>query len=507
MVEKGVDRKTLFAELVRSPHGSLASYLPFGRKAAVDDPEYFAHIVAWNAQFGQVRDAVVALPVIAASERPDAVLLDNALAHIAAMNPRSLAQAVTFGREVGVPSRVMRRLVTRYLRELESDRRTWERVALQHRDVLRSLYAMFHVSPGSVKGSAYDVALMRGAAVTGKFAAVRTLAQLPADQVGEAIARHRIPFLIARGALGARAKKPVVLAALIKTMTDTELVSNMRLLKRLGVEQVPEARAALEQAIESAGTKRKGGRPRASLKATTAAVSLEDSGDVTMAAKLRGLQERQLHNLGGVEGDWLVLVDKSSSMTSAVEAGKQVAALLSRMAKGKVALVFFDTHPQWFDVTGQDYESVKSVTARVRAGGSTSIGCGLDMCVDKGLDVDGVAIVSDGGHNTLPAFSSAMKRFEKAFDRVPTVYFYHLDGDRDSLTSDCQSSGIDVQEFDLRGRAFDYHSLPNLVGTMRTSKYSLIDEVMNVPLLTLDGVLRRTVGMKVLAETHAVVTA
>ena len=49
--------------------------------------------------------------------------------------------------------------------------------------------------------------------------------------------------------------------------------------------------------------------------------------------------------------------------------------------------------------------------------------------------------------------------------------------------------GVDLSTFDLTG-GVDYYSLPNLVATMRTSKYSLVQEVMDTRLLKLSDVFR-----------------
>ena len=54
--------------------------------------------------------------------------------------------------------------------------------------------------------------------------------------------------------------------------------------------------------------------------------------------------------------------------------------------------------------------------------------------------------------------------------------------------------GLRDEPFDLRRTGVDYYSLPNLVQTMRSNRYSLIDEIMQVPLLTLAEVLKKRVA-------------
>lgn len=525
MVEQALSQKQLVAELCKSPHGDLASYLPVARRTCVDNPDFYSHLIAWNHQRGQVRDAKVALPVVALSAVSSfsqehslaADVTENALAHLADLSPRMLLQALDFARFVKAPSRMLQRFVHRYLRDMESDYRVWERTALQHRETMRTLYGRYHIAPGrdrkvgnATAASMMDVTLMKGAAVVGKFAAVRTLSALGPDEIASTIKRYGLPYLIARGALGVKAKEPAVLAALIRSMSDAELVNNVRSLKRLGVMAIPEARAALEHAIERAGTKTRG-KKSSTLKATKAAESLEASGDDVLAGKFRALQERQIDNLGGVDGDWLVLGDASTSMKVAIELARQVSAILARMVKGKVHLVFFNESPRYMDVTGKSYEEIKQITAMIAASGNTSIGCGLQYCVDKGFDVDGIAVISDGGQNRMPSFSQAYLAFEKKFDRRPTAYLYQTPGDTDRMVAECAANQIDLQVFDLRQSGaygkVDYYSLPNLVQTMRTQRYSLVDEIYQTPLRTLDEVLSHTVGMKVVAHDSALLHA
>jgi hypothetical protein len=56
-------------------------------------------------------------------------------------------------------------------------------------------------------------------------------------------------------------------------------------------------------------------------------------------------------------------------------------------------LVFFNTMPTYHDVTGKTLDEINAITKHVRAGGGTSIGCGLKYIMDRGLEVDGNAIV------------------------------------------------------------------------------------------------------------------
>jgi len=260
---------------------------------------------------------------------------------------------------------------------------------------------------------------------------------------------------------------------------------------------VPALRAAYDQALTRASS----GKGLASLKATVAAEAVEDE---TLKARLQNLQEQKIVQSVGIEGNWLVLGDKSGSMTNCIDAARHVAATLSKFVKGKVHLIFFDGVPMYVDVTGLSYENILKATVHISAGGQgTSIGCGLQRLIDNSIEVDGIAIVSDAQENTAPRFTDIYPRYCKMVDKNPPVYLYRFapnqKGYSDTdLAESMKRASIELAEFDLRG-GVDYFSLPNLVKTMRANRYSLLDEIMNTKLLTLDAVLPLRKGEQVYA--------
>lgn len=476
-METGLSQNAVISELTRSPHGDLAQYTPIGVKAAAQDPGFFGHLIAWNAKRGTIRDAKVALPILALTAPAalaDAELRDNALAHVVSLDPRNLVRAVRFAKGLKIPQRRLKRVVERYLRVREESPGRFERVALQHRGSLKELYALLHLKPAE---GAQKI-LFEGAK-TGVFADVAGLKDMAPDEIAGTITRKRIPYLIALGALGKKAKEPEVVQALIGAMTPTELVTNTKLLERLGLKTNPALRAAYEVGLQKASAS-----TAATLKTTRAAEAVGGvSGD-----KLRGLQEKQLDAIG-VQGDWLVLADKSGSMQNAIEAARHIASTLARVAQGKVHLVFFNTAPTYIDVTGKSYDEILKLTARETANGGTSIGCGLDYLAKKSVQVDGIAIVSDGGENCAPMFAPTYKAYCEQFGKDVPVYFYRLQS-QDVFSTHCASAGIPVHLFEL-GKGTDYYALPNLIQTMRTNRYGLVDEILATPLLRLEDAFKQ----------------
>lgn len=489
-MESGITKNQVIEVLTRSPHGKLEEYLPVGRIAAKQDPEFIAHLISWNEVNGQVRDSKVALPVATLCEPTfNGELGENSYAHMALRDPRELVQLWRFAKTVKPEGHIRRinRLIERYLRTRENDPKWFDYVCVAHRASMTDLYALTHVKPVSYAAKMlFEGIYPRNSLME----AIASLKKMEPVEAAGLIFKRKLPFLAAVGALGEKARDPTLVLALIERMSPTELVTWTKWLQRNGVKTNPALRAAYEAGLTRVATSTK-----STFKTTRAAEQIEDK---TLKAKLQGAQQKQMHALGGVDGNWLVLGDKSGSMTQAIDVSKLVAATLASMVKGKVHLVFFDTSPRHVDATGKDYDQIKAATRSIAAGGGTVIGCGLLYALEKKLDLDGIAVVSDGGDNQTPIFQKAYQQYAKQHDGVePPIYFYRTRGDSDRFGPGLKALGIDFQEFDLT-KGVDYYSLPNLVRTMQTRRYGLVDQIMEAPLLTQDEVFNRKKG-----EQHA----
>ena len=488
-MEKGLTKNQILSELSRSPHGKLAEYVPVGKKAVETEPEFFAHLVAWDAKNGQIRDAKAALPILSLTVPSfPQELVDNSLAHLALLNPRELLKAYRFALDLKAKRKVTRHrldpLVVGYLRNLEKDWNVWQRVAILHSKVLRELYSITHTKPGSDKINAVlygrNLDKTKAPVPSGSlFEVVANLKNMSATEAAGTIMEKKLPFVIVMGALGAKMKQPDLVLALMKRMSGPELMNNIKMLEKLGVKDNAALKGAFEEALQRAQSSKKN-----ILKATKAAEMVTDEG---LKQKLHGVQEKQLQSIA-VEGNWLVLGDKSGSMSSSIDLAREVAATLAKMVKGKVWLTFFDTTPQTIDVTSASLDHIKKATQYITANGGTSIGCGLQRMLDAKEELDGIAIISDGGDNTAPLFNQSYKKYSDWAGKEVPVYLYHVPGEHNVLSAYCAAAGIDLQVFELTGTKADYYSLPNLVTTMRTNRYSLIDEIMATPLLTLNEV-------------------
>lgn len=494
-MESTFRRTHLITAIASSTHGDLAAYADVTRQAAKNDPEFLAHFIAWNEKHGKQRDPKLALPVVSLERGvlPGA-LEENSWAHLLAQSPRDLLRAYRFaGTLDGSKRSKFRSMIVSYLNAREDNWHWWERTALQHRSSVKGLYALCHVkSPKAIK----DILFEGQYPANTVFASVKNLPNMTPTEAAGTIIEQKIPFLIARGALGKKMSDPTVLMALIGAMSPTELVTNMKSLEKLGVKNFPETRAALEAAIGKVATSKK-----QVMKTSVAAKAVSDT---DIAAKLQAAQERQLKNVG-IDGDWLVFGDNSGSMERAIEATKFVAGTMAGAVKGNIHLVFGNVQPRYFNATGKTLADIEGETKLVEAGGGTALGCGLDYLLQKGILVQGIVLVTDGEENSTPAFAGTYRKYVEKLGIEPTVYLVLVDNGGGYLSgtyyayryNDCSAflkslaeNSIYAEAMDCRGGKIDYHSFPNLLATMRTGRYGLADEIMEAPLLTLAEVLK-----------------
>lgn len=490
MYEKGFNRNDFITAMGQSPHGDLSVYADMVASARRRDQEFLAHAIAWNEINGKVRDARIAFPVLSLETEAASKLLtlpgclvgelvENSWAHILMQSPRDLARGYRFALSRPNFKRrgTFRDYICRYLRAREDEPNWWDRTVVQHRSSVKELYALAHVKPSAHAQRILFESNYPGGSV---FAAIRDLSAMSAPDAASTIVKHRLPFLIIRGALGKKAKEPDLLMAMIQSMSPTELVTSAKTLEDMGMKLHPQTRAAFEEGLKKVATSKK-----QVLKTSVAAEKVS----VETREKLAAVQEKQVKALGP-EGDWLVFGDCSGSMHTAIEAARFVAGTLAGAIKGRVHLVFGNTEPRYFDATGKTLDEIKKETRLVSANGGTSIGCGLDYIMKKGHVVNGIVLVTDCGENSYPLFVPTYQAYCKRFGIEPGIYVVLLKGDAPALLEGLKVAGVAATISDMRTAGVDYHSLPNLVMTMRANRYSLLDDIMETKLVTVAEVLR-----------------
>jgi hypothetical protein len=516
-METGLNRNQIVNELNRSAHGKLNEYSKVIGAACAQDPEFVAHLIAFDFVNGQIKDSKIALPVVSLAHRefPEE-LVENSLAHLAMAPPREILRALRFSIETSSPSRRQRRLektIRTYLAHRESEPGRWARMAARHRRSLKSLYALTHAPMAEWASNI----LFHGKYAPGSiFADIAMLGKMAPAQAAATIQKWHLSPLVVSGAMaGSKAgEDSSVVQATMEQMSDTEVVTRAKSLERKGAGRDAALKETFRKKVSKATKSSK-----ATMKTGVAADEVEDEGLKTM---LKELQERQIQaqkdSGRGIEGNWLVISDRSQSQEVAIKLGVHIAAAIAKFVTGTVHLVFCNTEPTPMNVTGKSMDQIMEQAKFIFASGSTSYGAALEWAESAKLDLDGVVIVGDGGENTAPFFAMEWRRYAKKHDKRVPVYLYQTYCDPRYAVStggnpknfetvmngrmptaygwrgDFSGEPVPFTAFDLTHGQIDYYSIPNLVQSMSANKFGVVEKIMACPLVTLEQVFGKLVA-------------
>src|SRR5262245_5520238 len=493
-------RLDLLNTLLTTPHRQLELIHPLHADMVQKDPRFYVRLAAWYNDHGDVRDHKEMFIVTLVTSDFEGHR-DAGLALLRALPPYQLVRVVDFihGKQArarakpaagqtagsGAPARPaqktglfrnaprsLRTEVTRYLREREADADWFDSSVLIARKAMKRLYALYHVAPGQ---RAQQTLFDETPPADGRVFALKQLAKATtSEEQARAIVEHQIPYRIA--ATVVQQMTPAVLSALVERMSAQELINNLAALRRRGAFDDPGLKALIEGKLEQA----KGAQRVSALKAEEAVKAADVSTDVRR--KLEAVADSQVKAKGRIERSMALLIDKSGSMSLAIELGKRIGALLSAVASGPLHVVAFDTaaHRVAAPVEGTDLAGWERALAGVKAGGGTSCGIAVDYLRRQRFYVEQIILVTDEGENTAPYFVDALKQYREEVRTDPNVCFVRTPGASTQLEEACRKAGILADAFQFSG---DYYALPNLVPLLsRPSKLDLLMEIMEYPL-------------------------
>jgi hypothetical protein len=497
-------RLAILNSLLTTPHRQLADIWPIHQDIVAKDPRFYVKLAAWYADHGDVRDHKEMFAVTLILSDFDGHR-DVGLAMLRTLPPYEVARVLDFihGRkktkvvktaskrqkkaqagddatavqtvveDFGLfrnPPRALKTEITRYLREREADADWFDGSVLTARKAIKRMYALLHVKPGE---RAQRILFEEDPPADSRLAAVKRLARAatPTEQA-ETILDQRIPYRVA--ATVVKQMTPTVLLALIETMSSQELINNLASLQRRGAMDNPDLKALIEQKLEAAKTSKR----VSAFKAEEAKNAANLSAD--LRKKLEEVSDTQIKAKGRITRPTALLIDKSSSMSLAIELGKRIGAMLSAVCESDLFVYAFDTMAIPVERGGEDMASWEKALRGIQAGGSTSCGVALDALTRKRQYVEQIIVITDEEENTPPLFVDALKKYRQALSADPNVCFVRTPGGRTQLEDQCRQAGMAFDAFQFTG---DYYSLPNLVPMLsRPSKLELLMEIMEYPL-------------------------
>ena len=463
-------RLELLNSLLTTPHRKLDQVAALHDAIVSRDPLFYGHLAVWYQANGDVRDHKEVFVANLLTSALDAHR-DAGFMLLQEFPPYEVARVVDFMKQHrGKVPRSARTAVTRYLRKREDDAAFFDRAALRGRKAMKHLYATLHIKPGERA----EAVLFKDAPPEDSLAfALKQLARAasPAEQAA-IIVERKIPYTIAIGAV--KQLTPAVLVALLNAMTPQEAINNLNSLKARGAFEHQGVKALIDEKLAAAETS---GRV-AALKTRVAAAAAEL--DEETVARLDRIADEQVKRRGKITRPTALLVDKSGSMSQAIEIGKQIAALVSAVSAGELIVYAFDTIAFPVQAKGGALSDWERAFKGIKADGGTSIGAPVEVMRLKRQLVEQFIIVTDEGENQQPLIASAYDDYRRDLNVAPNVLIVKVGQASDLIERQLRARGAQVDTFTFAG---DYYALPNLIPLLsRPSRLELLMEILETPL-------------------------
>ena len=500
-------RLEMFNSFMNCPHRDTEIAQKIHADLREKDPSFYAHLAAWYRHQGdQLRDhnelfsaMLMTDPYIENREVGLALFRDHAtfmkdrivgfikgkVAKIREKTGKKIKVGKAMHDEVKITEKKvglgkslptsLKTEIGDFLEWLEADPTRFDAVVLKNGKALKDLYYAKGNHPYKHSERAQKVLFEKEYPKDSKLNVLKeiTEAKTP-EKAAKLIVENKLPYSVAVGLVDKIT--PTVLVALIDAMSPQEVINNMASLQGQGALENPDTKKLIEAKLEKA----KNSSHVSSLKAKTAVGTgrIKDEG---IAKKLDDVADVQVMKTGTIKVPTAVFVDRSGSMSEAIEVGKSVSALISGVTTADLYVVAFDDSPMEIKSTGKTLSDWERAFKPVRPGGSTSMACALRYLQAKKMVVEQLVFITDEGENCSPNFAAVYPEYCKAFNVKPHVVVIHVGGPDNTFTTSLKRADIPFDLYNPKSK--DNYSLPGLVTLLsRKSKLDLVMEIMDVPL-------------------------
>jgi hypothetical protein len=199
-----------------------------------------------------------------------------------------------------------------------------------------------------------------------------------------------------------------------------------------------------------------------------------------MAKALDAVTETRVKARGRIKRPTALLLDKSGSMSVALEVGRQLGAMISAVCAAELYAYAFDSIAYPVEPKGASLADWEKALLGVHAGGSTSCGVVLEWMARQGQRVEQIVLVTDEGENTTPLFKDAYDTYARTVNVRPAVTIVKIGQATNTIEQACRAKGVPLNVVEFRG---DYYALPNVIPFLTApSQTELLMEILNYPL-------------------------
>lgn len=464
------NRLQLLNSLLTTPHRELEKVAGIHEDIITRDPIFYGKLAVWYQQNGDVRDhKEVFIGNLLASDLTEH--REAGYVMLQTMPPYQVARIVDFMKRIKDKfPRSARTAVTEYLEKREKNPAQFDRAVIRARKHMKYLYASLRIKPGDrANAILFDNkppqdSILYQLKLLGQ-------AQEPGEQA-RIISEHKIPYAVAVGAL--KSMHPEVLRALAESMTPQEVINNLKSLRARHANQDSELKAIIERKLKEAASNER----VSALKALKAAEVAEV--DSETYAALENVARKQVMKKGKITRPTALFVDASSSMSEAIDVGRNLAGMLAEIAEANIFVYTFNEEAQQLEFTRDEETRWDKIFQGVYPSGATSIGTPLFAMAERAQYVEQIIIVTDGNENEQPYFTEAYPLYQAECNATPNVVIVKVGHHSQYLEGQLERAGI---AHDIVTFAGDYYSLPNIIPMLaKPSRMDLLMEILDLAL-------------------------
>lgn len=458
-------RVEILMSLLTTPHRDFDEYHAFHTACITRDIDYYAKLATDYNKTGVVRDHKVAFTANLLSCH-DQEYRDVGFMLLQTLPAHQVIRVISYIKKYfGKLKRSTETAVYTYLKVLEADESSFDKVAIGSGKHLRNLYRGLHLPPGD---RAQKV-LFDGEAPKDSLAeALQTITESedPTEQA-KLIVKHRIPYTTAVGVI--KQFTPAVMVALINNMTKQQLLNNMISLERHDAFNNPDVVDLVKRKLAQ-----KGGGKIAAMK-TTLAKSETMNQEIVKA--IDDAASASLKSSGTISKTTALLLDSSSSMDEALEIGKRVAAAISDVCISDFYLYTFDVFCKEYKTKNRKLADYEKDFRNLTLGDSTSIGAPLRQMIKLKQKVEQICLITDEKENSDPRFVETLKEYVRVVGVKPTIVMVRI-GNYSRITQDLKDAGFEVDVYLWNHKKGDYYAIPQIISLL--SKGSILDAVIDI---------------------------
>jgi len=361
-----------------------------------------------------------------------------------------------------------------FLEHIESDPEVFDSIVIRNKDDLKGLYATLHLAPGD---RAEDILFKDKYPEDSKLNVFQQIAEAKSPaKVAKLIVENKIPYTVAVGLV--EKVTPSILVALINAMSPQEVINNYASLEEKGAMGNADTKALISAKLEKAKTAKGVSALKSKEAVKTGRVKDEET-----AKQLEAIADIQIKKKGIIKVDTAVFIDKSGSLDTAIEVGKNVAALISGATEANLSVIAFDTSAREIVATGSNMSDWERAFKPVHAHGGTSIGAALDFLMRKNKPVEQIVVVTDEGENNSPYFHDVFPKYVEKFNVTPAITIIYIKTQYGNKEFSACLKRAKIAFDYYEAESGDYYALPGLIPLLsRKSKLDLLYEIMDTPL-------------------------